>query len=112
MQYPYLRQRNRGSGAGRIEIVFSEEHGWDEAQAFAMQVTEQLGLTVSRRVDGPDAWLWDLQGAGGSFIIGYDDFPCETTLWASDPTSDTAVQRLFRIVAGAPTPNRFMAHPA
>jgi hypothetical protein len=103
MEYPFLRRRDRGSGTGRAEIVFSEEQGWEEAQAFAARVVARLGLAVSRRVDGPDAWLWDVQGAGGSFILGYDDFPCETTLWAADPGSDAAVERLFsKLVGGAP----------
>lgn len=100
MEYPFLRRRDRGSGTGRAEVVFSEEQGWEEAQQFATWVAGQLGLTVSRRVDGPDAWCWEVQGAGGSFIFGYDDFPCETTLWAADTESDAAVERLFSELAG------------
>lgn len=95
MEYPFLHLRDRGSGAGRTEIVFCEDHGWEEAQVFACQMVERLALTVSRRVDGPDAWLWDVQSASGSFFLGYNDFPCETTLWAADPGSDAAVERLF-----------------
>jgi hypothetical protein len=101
MPYPFLRWRDRGGGSGRVEIVFSEEQGWEESQEFAARVAGQLGLAVSRRVDGPDAWLWEVQGAGGSFILGYDDFPCETTLWAADPTSNAAVERLFRELTGS-----------
>jgi hypothetical protein len=101
MEYPFLRRRNRGSGTGRAEIVFSEEQGWEEAQGFAARVTARLGLTVSRRVDGPDAWFWEVHGAAGSFILGYDDFPCETTLWAADPASDAAVERLLSGLAGS-----------
>jgi hypothetical protein len=101
MEYPFLRRRDRGSGTGRAEIVFSEKQGWEEAQAFAAGVAARLGLTVSHRVDGPDAWVWDVRGAGGAFILGYDDFPCETTLWAADPESDAAVERLFREVGSS-----------
>jgi hypothetical protein len=100
MEYPYLRRRDRGSGAGRAEIVFSEEQTWEEAQEFAARIVAGLGLTVSRRLDGPDAWLWDVKGPGGVYIFGYDDFPCETSLWAAHPESDPAVERLFGELAG------------
>jgi hypothetical protein len=100
MDYPLLRRRDRGSGTGRAEIVFSEEQGWQEAREFAAQLAVRLGLVVLRRVDGPDAWVWEVWGAGGAFLLGYDDFPCETTLWAADPGSDAAVQRLFSELTG------------
>jgi hypothetical protein len=101
MEYPFLRRRERGTDTGRAEIVFSEEQSWEEAQAFAARMAARLALAVSRRGDGPDAWLWEVQGAGGSFVFGYDDYPCETTLWAADQGSDAAVERLFRELAGS-----------
>jgi hypothetical protein len=104
MGYPFLRRRDRGSGTGRAEIVFSEEQGWEEAQEVAARVVARLGLTVSRRVDGPGAWFWEVRAAGRSFILGYSDWPCETTLWAADPGSDAAVERLFGYLA-ARAPN-------
>jgi len=99
MEYPLLRRRDYGSGSGRAEIVFSEEQGWEEVHEFAARVVARLGLAVSRQVDGPDAWFWEVQGAGGSFIFGYNDYPCETTLWAAVPESDAAVERLFSDLA-------------
>jgi hypothetical protein len=103
MQYPFLRRRDRGDGAGRAEIVFSEDQSWDEAQRFAARLVKHLGLTVWRRLDGPYSWLWDVQGAGKSFIFGYDDFPCETTLWAASPDGDATVEVLFgALTRGAP----------
>jgi hypothetical protein len=96
MGYPFLRRRERGSGVGRAEIVFSEDQGYEEAQEFAARMVGQLGLKVVRRINGPYAWLWDVWGAGGALIFGYDDYPCETTLWAADTESDAAVEQLFR----------------
>jgi len=75
--------------------VFSEDQSWDEAQEFAKSLLATLHLAVTRRVDGPDAWVWDVNGQGGSFIMGYDDFPCETTLWSLDTGSDLALENLF-----------------
>ena len=95
MECPFLRRRGRGSHAGRLEIVFSEDQGWEEAQEFAARMIDRLGLTVIARVNGPDAWLWDVHDASGVFVFGYVDFPCETTLLAADPASDAAVGRLF-----------------
>jgi hypothetical protein len=100
MNYPYLRRRDRGSDAGRAEIVFSEDQGYGEAWAFAAGMVDRLGLTVDRRIDGPDAWIWDLHGASGHFLFGYDDVPCETTLWAADPESDRPLEELFGAVVG------------
>lgn len=104
MQYPFLRRRDRGSGTGRLEIVFSENQEWEEAHEFAEGVAALLGLAVSRRVDGPYAWFWEVHGEGGTFILGYDDYPCETTLWAVDPGSDAIVDRLFRVLGGSGAP--------
>jgi hypothetical protein len=95
MECPFLRCRDRGCHAGRTEIVFSEEYGYGEAQELAGRVVAQLGLTVTHHIDGPDAWIWDVQGAGGQFVVGYNDFPPETTLWAANPESDRIVERLF-----------------
>lgn len=109
MEVPFLRCRDRGCHAGRAEVVFSEEYGYGEAEALAGRVVERLGLTVTDRIDGPDAWLWDVQGAGGEFMFGYTDFPPETTLWAANPESDPVIERLFRgLVQGvsAPTAER------
>jgi hypothetical protein len=100
MNYPFLRRRDRGSGAGRVEIVLSEDQGYEEAEDYAGRMAASLGLTMSRRVNGPDAWFWEVQGDTGTFLIGYDDWPCETTLWAADAGSDAAVERLFGKVAG------------
>ena len=95
MNFPFLQKRDRGDCAGRVEIVFSHDQSYDEAEAFAARVVEQLGLTVDRRIRGPYSWLWDVHGAGGHFVFGYDDFPCETTLWATDAESDLALLHLF-----------------
>src|SRR4051812_36406883 len=103
MQYPFLRRRDRGSGAGRAEIVFSEDHGYGKAQLFADRGLKRCGLTVTHRMNGPSSWLWDVRGAGGEFIFSYDDFPCETTLFAASPESDPAVARLM---------NRLLDQPA
>ena len=95
IQYPYLRKRDRGSGEGRCEIVISERETWEESQATLRHLVERLGLAIVRRIEGPDAWLWDVQSEAGTFIVGYDDFPCETTLYASEPRDDAAVERIF-----------------
>jgi hypothetical protein len=100
IEYRFLRRRDRGDGSGRAEIVFSEDQSWEAAQEFAALLVVRLGLAVGWRVDGPDAWLWEVRGAGGTFLLGYDDFPCETTLWAADPGSDGDVQRLFSELTG------------
>jgi hypothetical protein len=82
--------------------VFSEEYGYGEAQALAGRMVARLRLTVTSRIDGPDAWIWEVQGAGGQFVVGYTDFPPETTLWAANPESDPVLVRLFRgLVEGA-----------
>jgi hypothetical protein len=98
MTYPFLPRRDRGNGTGRAEVVVSEEQDWEEAQEFTAWLAARLGLTVTRRMDGPDAWFWEVRGAGGAFILGYDDYPCETTLYAADPGSDAPLERLFGIV--------------
>jgi hypothetical protein len=100
MEYPFLRKRDRGSGAGRAEIVFSEEYDLGEAQLFAVRIVRLLGLTVSRRSEGPFCSVWEARGAGGEFLVGFDDFPCETTLWAADPRSDPAIEQVFRRLVG------------
>ena len=82
--------------------MFSEDQGYDEAQAFASAILAQLELAVTNRIDGPDVWIWDAQNEEGTFIIGYDDFPCETTLWAADPASDRAVTVLFARLTNRP----------
>jgi hypothetical protein len=101
MEHPFLRRRDRGSAIGRAEIVFSEHQSWEEAQQFAARIVAQFRLTVTSRLDGPDAWVWDVQGAGGAFTFGYDDFPCETTLWAANAESDGCVERLFVELSGS-----------
>jgi hypothetical protein len=73
IQYPYLRKRDRGSGEGRCEIVISERETWEESQATLRHLVERLGLAIVRRIEGPDAWLWDVQSEAGTFIVGYDD---------------------------------------
>src|SRR5688572_16573104 len=105
MEYPFLRRRDRGDGAGRAEIVFSEDHTMSEAQQLATRMAAQLGLKVTGRAEGPYCWFWDAEGEGGVFRFGYDDFPCETTLWAANPESDAAIERLFnRLVDGPGNP--------
>ena len=69
MEYPFLRRRDCGSGAGRAEIVFSEEYGYGEAQALAQRAVEQLGLIGTHRIDGPGAWIWDVRGTTGQFVV-------------------------------------------
>ena len=34
--------------------------------------------------------------------MGYDDFPCETTLWSLDADSDAAIECLFATMVRPP----------
>jgi hypothetical protein len=95
MNYPHMRKCDRGSREGRPEIVFSENQGWEEAQVFAEKAIEYLKLNLDRRIDGPDAWLWEVHNANGRFTFGYDDYPCETTLVASDVESDAEIESIY-----------------
>ncbi len=95
MKYPYLRKCDRGRREGRAEIVFSENQGWDEAQLFAAKAIEYLCLTLDKRIDGPDAWLWEVHNSNGLFTFGYDDFPCETTLVSWNIESDAVIESLY-----------------
>lgn len=95
MRYPVLHRRTRGSAAGRAEIVFSEDHAYDEAAGFAERLVRRLGWRVVRRLDGPCGWIWDVCCDRGTFVLGYDDFPCETVLWAASPADDMQVEQLF-----------------
>jgi hypothetical protein len=95
MNYPFVRLCDRGSKQGRPEIVFSENHGWEEAQVFGAKIIDYLNLIVNRRIDGPDAWLWELSNTEGRFVFAYDDFPCETCLVSSDIESDKVIESIY-----------------
>jgi len=98
--HPALRMRNRGSHAGLLEIVFSENQSWDEAQEFATSFMAEHGMTLLHRCDGPDAWLWDVSWGRNAFVFGYDDYPCETVLFSTNLQHQDALLRLFQEVGG------------
>ena len=105
MKYPQLRLRDRGDGTGRAEIVFDEDQNYEQAQSFADRMIETLGLTIIRRLNGPHCWMWDGHYREAAFVFGYDDFPCETTLWAANAESDRAIEELFaKLVKMPPSP--------
>lgn len=96
--YPTMRIRDRGNLAGLKEIVFSEDQSWEDARAFASKVIAEHRMTLVRRCDGPNCWLWDVHWNGGEFIFGYDDFPCETVLISSNDQHQDALVRLFEAI--------------
>jgi hypothetical protein len=98
--YPLLRQRDRGSHAGLQEIVFSESHYWEEAQAFANAFIEKHRMKLLNRCDGPDAWLWDVKCNEHVFVFGYDDYPCETVLFPTTLEDQEALLDLFEKIKG------------
>jgi hypothetical protein len=89
-----LQTRAHGQHEGRLEILFSEDQSYEESQAFAQQFMTAYGMTLLKRIDGPGAWLWDVRRGDNYFVFGYNDFPCETTLFAADADSDDALLRL------------------
>jgi hypothetical protein len=89
-----LQTRSRGSHEGRLEILFNEDHSYEEAQAFALQFMAAHDIELIKRIDGPDAWLWDVRWGDNYFVFGYNDYPCETTLYAADAASEDGLLKL------------------
>ena len=95
---PRLQKRDRGIHAGRAEILLSKSQTWDDAQRFAAEVVARLGLVITEKIDGPDAWIWEVQRGNVTMVLGYDDYPCETTLGSVDAAGDDAIHAIFSLL--------------
>lgn len=90
-----LTRVDRGDHEGFIQVLLSEEQSWEEAQNYAKQIILEYGMTVIRKIDGPDAWLWYVEYNGSTLIIGYDDYPSETVIFANTKNDEKTLKEFF-----------------
>jgi len=95
---PALVKVDRGDHEGLLQILLRDDQSWKEAQEFAKQFISKYEMNLIRKIDGPDAWLWHVTCQGSTFIFSYDDFPCETVIFADTKNDEVALKALFTAI--------------
>ena len=80
---------------GDLYIELTEQGTWESFPKFAEALVQQIGATITERIDGPDARLWKITYASNALRLVYDDFPNGVSIEPSCSGQDTVIQELF-----------------
>lgn len=96
---PVFEKVDRGDHEGLLQILLYDDQSWEEAQEYAQRLILKHDMKVIREINGPDAWLWYVKYKGNTLIIGYDDHPCETIIYADTKKDEEGLKTLGTALA-------------
>lgn len=86
-------------------IELTEDGTWESFAPFAEALAKQIGGAITRRIDGPDVRLWEMEYLGYPLRLVYDDFPNGISLEPRTDGSDHIVHRLFEKFSSEASPH-------
>jgi hypothetical protein len=74
-------------GRLKLELTF-DTVTYGQFDLWAQQFLSRHDGVVTRKIDGPDARVWDVTIRGEQFLLVFDDFPLQTLLIAETSTAE------------------------
>lgn len=83
------------SGGESLELTVAGT--WESFPIFAEQYVAQVGAKIIKRIEAPDAHLWEIEYEGVVLNFVYDDFPNGVSVEPKGMLGQAAVNKLYRL---------------